>query len=604
MNFHEAPMRRHLLLPAFATTLTCLLCAESPLPLRAPIKSVRVHPDEAWVTRAGTIRIPGAGTHRLKLAQLPGALKADDLRVQAKGPEGTRLGEILVGPDRYVAPETSESKALLAKLEALHQRKSQLESQQEAGEKASRLLDETQNLLRGGSGNASIALPSGAFVVELSRALEGRYSELAAQAQTRGRELAKVGKDMSEMEAEWQKLKGKLDTNPHPSQVTVELVAPNGGEVELEISYRTSQARWKPSYEARLAKDAKNLELVLFAEVTQGSGESWEGVHMELSNSHPSRVQEMPQFNAFPRIGWTPPPVPYRGASATVEVVASAASVDAARAMTSASFSRESIAKASYQPPEPKPLPVLEAPAASLEEAKGLAQTWTLDGPKDVPSDGDAHRFIVASESLRPSLQIVVAPRLDPTPYQVVRFAAPARMPMFPGASILRSVGSMRMGAGNLAIPAPNQAFELSFGPYQGLRVGLQRVSEKRPYRMTKVTETRQYQNNTVRDLVKEEILAHGDGRAWELQEHISVANDTEDLLDVEVQDRIARSIHESVQIEATPNTTAGAEARSPFVQAWRLKVSPKSLQGIDLGLVIKAPKEGDLTGLKELGLE
>ncbi len=597
-------MRRRLLFYSLSA-LSITLCAEAPIPLQAPIRSVRVHPDEAWVTRTGIVRVANSGTHKLKLGQLPGDLKSDDLRIQAKGPEGTRLGEILVGPDRYIAPETPESKALAAKLEALHQQKIQLESQQKASEKAYEFLDGTQSLARnGGTGSAPIVLPTGAALVELNRAMEGRYSELAAQSQVRAQALTKVQKEMTELESEWQKLKGKLDTNPNPSQVTVELVTPHGGDVEVEVSYRTAQARWKPSYEARLAPNGKSMELVLFAEVTQGSGEAWDGVQMDLSNSHPSRVQEMPRFTNYPRIGWNPPPVPYRGSSTTVEVVASSGRIDGATSQTSANFTIERSTPATYRPPEPKPLPVLEAPAASLEEAKGLAQTWHLEGLKDVPSDGDAHRFLVVSENVEPRLQIVVAPRLDTTPYQIVRYTPPSRIPMFPGASILRSIGTMRMGQGSLSIPPPNQPFELSFGPYQGLRVGLQRVSEKRPFRMTKVTETRQYQKSGVRDQVKEEIIATGSDRIWELRESITLANDSNEQLDVEVQDRIAASIHESVKISPTPDTTPGAQARSPFVQAWTLNLPAKSKQTISLGLVIKAPKEGDLTGLKELGLE
>jgi uncharacterized protein (TIGR02231 family) len=597
-------MRQHLLISAL-TAFSITLCAEAPIALQAPIRSVRVHPDEAWVTRTGVVRIPGAGTHRLKLTQLPGDLKSDNLRVQAKGPEGTGLGEILVGPDRYIAPETPESKLLATKLEALHQQKIQLESQQKASEKAYEFLDGTQSLARnGGTGNTSIVLPTGAALVELNRAMEGRYAELAAQSQVRAQALTKVQMEMTELEIEWQKLKGKLDTNPNPSQVTVELVTPRAGDVEMEVSYRTAQARWKPSYEARLAPNGKTMELVLFAEVTQGSGEAWNGVQMDLSNSHPSRVQEMPAFRSFPRIGWNPPPVPYRGSSATVEVIASVGHVDSTSSQTGVNFTTERSTPASYRPPEPKPLPVLEAPATSLEEAKGLAQTWHLEGPKDVPSDGDAHRFLVASENVEPHLQIVVAPRLDTTPYQLVRFAPPSRIPMFPGASILRSIGTMRMGQGSLSIPPPNQPFELSFGPYQGLRVGLQRVSEKRPFRMTKVTETRQYQKNGVRDQVKEEIIANGADRIWELREIITLANDSGEQLDVEVQDRIAASIHESVKISPTPDTTPGAQVRNPFVQAWTLNLPSKSKKTISLGLIIKAPKEGDLIGLKDLGLE
>ncbi len=595
-------MRRHLLFSALAISL----CAEAPLPLQAPIRSVRLHPDEAWVTRVGTLRVSGAGTHKLKLAQLPGDLTSEGMRVQVKGPEGTRLGEILVGPDRYTPPETPESKTLLAKLEGLHQRKSLLESHQKAAEKAGEFLEAAMALPRGGgNGSTQIALPTGSALTELNRALEARWGELATQAQPRSKELEKIDIEMKTLESDWQKLKGKLETNPNPRQVTVELVTPRSGEVELEISYRTAQARWKPTYEARLAPDAKNLELVLFAEVTQASGELWSGVQMELSNSHPSRVQEMPKFNGSPRIGWTPPPVPYRGGSATVEVIGTIPSADITTSKMSASFSPGILTTAApYHPPEPQPLPVLEAPAASIEEAKGLAQTWKLEGPKDVPSDGDTHRFLVASRDTKPRLQIVVAPRLDSTPYQVVRFDAPSKLPMFPGAPILRSIGTMRMGQGSLSTPPPNQPFELSFGPYHGLRVALQRVSEQRPFRMTKIMETRQVQNGIVKNQVQEEIIANGEGRTWEVREIITLTNDSDLPLEVEVQDRVIQSIHESIKLAATPDTTPGAVLRSPLIQAWALQIPAKGTRDITTGLILKAPKEGDLTGLKELGLE
>ncbi|MFN8012150.1 MAG: mucoidy inhibitor MuiA family protein [Holophagaceae bacterium] len=592
-------MRALLLLPALVATLA----AGEPLALTAPIRSVRVHPDEAWVTRIGSLTLPAAGTFKLKLGQLPGGLVLDDLRIQAKGPGGTRLGEIQVGPDRHVVPETPESKALLARLEALHARKSELESLQEANGKSAGFLEGFMNQQRTGEGKA---LPTGSALIELTRGLEARLAELSAQAQVRGRELEKVQKEMTNLEAEWQKLRGKLDTNPNPSVVTVELDTDQSGEVELEVSYRTRQARWKPSYESRLSPDGKRLELVLFAAVTQASGESWDKVRMELSNSAPSRVQEMPQFSNVAGLGWRAPAVsfpsgPYSG-SATVEVVGSSVAVD----RTSTMLGTQIVVHDSrpYQPPAPKPRPILEPAASTLEEATGLAKAWLLDGAKDVPSDGDAHRFRVALQELEPTVHIVVAPRLDTTAYQVVRFPAPTKVPLFPGAPILRYVGTQRMGQGGFAVPPAGQPFELNYGPYEGLRSSFQRVGEKRPFKMSKIVGVLTRTGGVTRTETREEITTATPERTWQLEERLTLANDTEAPLTVEVQDRVVRSVHESVRIEATPDTTPGAVLRSPLVQAWTLRLEPKATASLDTGLVIKAPKEGELTGLKELGLE
>lgn len=596
-------MRACLLVPALVATLA----AGEPLPLSAPIRSVRVHPDEAWVTRVGSLALPSAGTFKLKLGQLPGGLVLDDLRIQAKGPGGARLGEILVGPDRHVVPETAESKALLAKLEALHARRSELQAQQEANQKAAGFLEGFMNQQRADGK----ALPTGAALIELTRGLEARLAELSAQAQARGRVMEHIEKEKTALEADWQKLRGKLDTNPDPSAVTVELDTDQPGEVELEVSYRTRQAQWKPSYESRLSPDGKRLELVLFAAVTQASGESWDKVRMELSNSTPSKVQEMPKFSQVARLGWTAPAVQYAGyhAGATVEVVGTLPRVDKTDVSVGLQLSSDDIqrlpmSRGGYQPPRPKPQPVLEPSAPTLEEASGLAMTWLLDGVKDVPADGDAHRFRVAVQELRPSLHVVVTPRLDATAYQVVRFPAPTKVPLFSGAPILRFVGTLRLGQGDFALPQAGQPFELNYGPYQGLRSSLQRLGEQRPFKRTKLVGVLTKAGGVTKSETREEISTATPERVWQLEERITLANDTDTSLTIEVQDRVVRSVHESVRIGATPATTPGAVLKSPVVQAWTVRLEPKAEASVNTGLVIKAPKEGELTGLKELGLE
>jgi hypothetical protein len=102
----------------------------------------------------------------------------------------------------------------------------------------------------------------------------------------------------------------------------------------------------------------------------------------------------------------------------------------------------------------------------------------------------------------------------------------------------------------------------------------------------------------------REEITTATPERTWQLDERITLANDTEAPMTVEVQDRVARSVHESVRIEATPETTPGAVLKSPMVQAWTIRLEPKAEARVETGLLIRAPKEGELTGLREFGLE
>ena len=85
-------MRIALLVPA----LSLCLAAQTPTALDAPITRVRLHPDEAWVTRVGEVRITSAGTAKLVVKDLPGGLSLDDLRVSAK------LGSVFVTKRRIL----------------------------------------------------------------------------------------------------------------------------------------------------------------------------------------------------------------------------------------------------------------------------------------------------------------------------------------------------------------------------------------------------------------------------------------------------------------------------------------------------------------------
>jgi hypothetical protein len=287
-----------------------------------------------------------------------------------------------------------------------------------------------------------------------------------------------------------------------------------------------------------------------------------------------------------------------------VEVVGKSPNVDSTTSFMAMLAPAVVRGSAGYQPPQPKPRPVLQPSAFTLGESTGLAKVWLLEGAQDVPSDGDAHRFRLANHVLSPTLHILVAPRLDTTAFQVVHFPAPTKAPLFPGAPILRHVATQRMGQGSFAVTPADQPYELNDGPYEGLRSSFQRVGEKRPFKMSKIVGVLTKTGGATKTETREEITTATPDRSWQLDERLTLANDTEAPLTDEVQDPVVRSAHESVRIQATPETTPGAVLRSPLVEAWTVRLEPKATASIDTGLVIKAPKEGELTGLKELGLE
>jgi len=230
-------------------------------------------------------------------------------------------------------------------------------------------------------------------------------------------------------------------------------------------------------------------------------------------------------------------------------------------------------------PAPPQNAYVPEASSRAIEEAHGLATTFLIDGGKDIPSDNEPHRFKVLARELKPELHRVAVPRLDPTVFQVARFPVPEGIPLFPDAPIAHFAGTARLGQAKLVMPATGQSFELSFGPFRGLRANLQHLDTK-----------------------KELVGTFNKERQWTLREKLEAANDSTESVEIELQDRILKSEIDQVKVSSTSDSTPGEERR-PGVRTWVLKLPPKGSSGVTLGTVIRAPQNGIVIGLEDLDL-
>jgi uncharacterized protein (TIGR02231 family) len=533
---------------------------------------VKLYPDEAWVTRIGRMRVDEGGTHRLQIADLPAGLTLDDVQVSAKGPTGSRLGDVTVSQDTRTVSETPEWKKLQTDREALQDKADGLQSQSDAVRQEIAFLED----IRAAQGKdlgarMTTAAPNLGPVVAFGQGLQTRLAQLLLQDRKLKRDLAKVAEEQKRLDAEQARLSGQ--NRVAPSKVMVELTTPGAGPVEVQLSYRTRKARWSPVYEARLSDDHARLDLSLFAAVTQKSGEDWTGVRLEISNAKPSQSLDMPSYGGAQEVGWMmpapppPPPPPALQTNLTMSMEQVSA-VPKGRDMSSLAFFAPGATDAGFGD--------AGIQQASLQEASGLNLTLRLDSTKDVPSDGDAHRFKLMDQAVQPTLALTTTPRLDATVYQVARFQAPGTLPIFPGAPMVEYAGAQRLGQSPLAQPAAGQPYQLGFGPYRGLRVTFRRVDHK-----------------------QETVGAFSKERQWTLRDRLEIASEISAPVDVEVQDRALKSTLESVKITDLPDTTPGARETVPGVRTWTVHLDPNQTAGITVATQVRAPKDGILTGLE-----
>ena len=68
------------------------------------------------------------------------------------------------------------------------------------------------------------------------------------------------------------------------------------GSLTLDLATVISQAGWVPSYDVRLAPDAKTAELTFRAMVRQQTGEEWNNVDLTLSTARPAAGGAPPEL--------------------------------------------------------------------------------------------------------------------------------------------------------------------------------------------------------------------------------------------------------------------------------------------------------------------
>ena len=259
--------------------------AADDLKLPSKIDSVTVYPLGATVVRTASITLP-AGPSIVVLDDLPLELEADSLKVDGSADQVLAIASVetsIVPADENTDPARvaieDEIEGIDDKLAAIADRIGALEGRKHFLEA---LIEATPD----GFGKA---LAEGT----------GNIEQWASAAATIGTGLAAVADEMRAARLEERALNRQRDERekalaelPEPREhraVSISLAANAATTGSLSISYRTPSARWLPSYDAHLttgdAGAEPSLAIVRRAEVTQDTGESWNGVQLTLSTA-------------------------------------------------------------------------------------------------------------------------------------------------------------------------------------------------------------------------------------------------------------------------------------------------------------------------------
>ncbi|HYO73785.1 MAG TPA: mucoidy inhibitor MuiA family protein, partial [Archangium sp.] len=156
--------------------------------------------------------------------------------------------------------------------------------------------------------------PLGARLALEQFSQDGVQSRLV-EARSLREQLRKLREDVAALEDKMARASTAREVTSQDLHKSVHVQLRHGGgelrRAELSVEYFVPGARWAPTYQCRLSRDCRQVELVTRALVCQDSGEDWRGVKLVLSTAAPMRWTELPELASI-RIGRAQPSPPAR----------------------------------------------------------------------------------------------------------------------------------------------------------------------------------------------------------------------------------------------------------------------------------------------------
>ncbi len=253
----------------------------------ATISTVTVYPDRAKIQRSAEVKLD-AGEHSLLFVNLPLDAEESSFRASASGIPGITLQGLSYRID--VHRETvHEDAADLERRIRRFQRDSLAVLNDRLGvlKKQQALLDAMTKARA-----ESDASKAGIGEIDVAR-WERAYGFLGEKMTAVTDSIRLTNNAVDEVNESIKLLKARLSqrssqTETRTMAVQVNLKLEKAGKTAITLDYLIGNASWRPLYDARLNESGDTVELAMYAEIAQRTGEDWKDVQLELSTVRPS----------------------------------------------------------------------------------------------------------------------------------------------------------------------------------------------------------------------------------------------------------------------------------------------------------------------------
>lgn len=542
----------------------------------ASITGVTVYVDRAAVTRSAEIFL-NPGDYDLLLKDLPSSLQDQSLRVGGSGSASAKITDIKIEMDYIDTLPKNRLKELQDQLAVLQAEERVHSDRLSLLNKEKELLNEIKNSVVNQSNNKDVPKPSMDDWTKLFVFYDSNIEKINDEIRTLEKKKNDVASKKNVIQQQINQLSGYSKLTRKKVWVSVSVA--KAGNLNLDVSYVLTGAKWYPVYDVRVSPDDKSVDMVYYAMVAQSTGEDWKGVKLSISTARPNISATMPQLSS-----WYLNVYEYylSGKADDAKTFAPMAGAGAGvRSFKKSEKSKEQSIDEEEIAGEVNDL----GSESAVVETRSTSVVFNVTKPATIPSDNFDHKVLITTEKLKSDFEYSSVPKLSQLAYLKGKIENTTEVPFLSGnANIF--FGNNFVGTSYLNTVIPTETFNVFLGVDDAIKI----------------------KREQVRDYKAESgIFSKSTKKTFEYKITIESFKKTEDT--ITVQDQFPVSQDERIKVEtvipqfekdkniaAHPNGVM--ERKGNGVVEWRLRIKPKEKIELRIKYVVEYPREIQVDGL------
>ncbi len=508
------------------------------------VRNAVLYRDRARVLRQGTASVE-KGPFRIEIQNLPVGIDRESARVRLIGK--AKLFSFDLRNVNFVESPSVDIREIERNIEeksdTLGILTRSIEIQTQKSGRAAALSQESRTFARG------LALGR----LELTRQRE-IFIFLDEEQNQSSQEIAKLEAEKRTLEREIAKLEADLAARQSPVSrqridAVIEAEALETGAIEIEITYVSTNASWKPLYDFRFGE---KLEIHYMALVSQSTGEEWNDVSIDLSTAALAQSESIPEFDPWYIRAYVPIPPP-SPQSRTLKA-AVPGMIEPAPAASGTYFQEEQML--GY---------------AEAEIRSGSVVAYGVHGRTNLPGNGETKKLTIALSEFDFKTDYVAAPLKEEAVFRRGEFENTSKLVMLEGSAQVFFADDLT-GKTEIEETIPGQTRKLFLGIESRIRVK--------------------------RELTKHETDKKflGDNRRLRWEYRIEIENQLDREAALLLREQIPVSTNEQIKIKY--ECSLKPDEKDMGTLEWQLAVPSRGKITMEYALIIEHPRTMQVTGL------